>query len=262
MARLPSSRSVYQFASGGKHMTRLSLARGSYVIRSVALAGLLCAGMVAESSRTTADDTLPVASPGSVVFGRSYSQWAAAWWQWALSAPVSVNPVLDTTGAACGVGQAGPVWFVAGLFGSGSVTRRCKVAAESWILIPVLNIGYFAFLDDPPNTRTETFLRKQVKCIEGAMDLHASIDGRAVADVDRFLERSALFDVQLPADNIFGLTPDVASQLLLSPSVDEGFYLLVKPLAPGRHELNFGGTSPCGATIDASYELTVARGTE
>src|SRR6266404_1942081 len=38
------------------------------------------------------------------------------WWQWALSIPASQNPLLDTTGDKCMVGQRGPIWFLAGTF--------------------------------------------------------------------------------------------------------------------------------------------------
>jgi hypothetical protein len=36
----------------------------------------------------------------------------AQWWQWALSMPPSVNPVLDPTGAYCALGQRGSTWFL------------------------------------------------------------------------------------------------------------------------------------------------------
>ena len=47
----------------------------------------------------------------------------------------------------------------------------------------------------------------------------------------------------LPADNLFGLDPG----FVLDPSVDAGYYLVVKPLAPGEHTLRFGGSSASAA---------------
>ena len=49
-------------------------------------------------------------------FGRSYGEWSAAWWQWAYGIPVPTNPLFDETGALCGNGQTGKVWFLAGVF--------------------------------------------------------------------------------------------------------------------------------------------------
>src|SRR6266566_813262 len=50
-------------------------------------------------------------------YGKSYGQWAVAWWQWGLGVPVTNNPVLDTTGEFAGIGQSRPVWFLGGSFG-------------------------------------------------------------------------------------------------------------------------------------------------
>jgi hypothetical protein len=55
-----------------------------------------------------------VLRPQSHPFGRTYGEWSNAWWQWALSistTPDNNNPLLDPTGASCGNGQSGPVWF-------------------------------------------------------------------------------------------------------------------------------------------------------
>ena len=55
--------------------------------------------------------------PTSKVFGYKFTEWSAQWWQYVLSFPESQNPLLDTTGAECGIGQSGPVWFLMGSLG-------------------------------------------------------------------------------------------------------------------------------------------------
>jgi hypothetical protein len=40
-------------------------------------------------------------------FGMTYGDWNAAWIQYGLSIPASINPTLDTTGANCNVAQSG-----------------------------------------------------------------------------------------------------------------------------------------------------------
>src|SRR2546423_6015845 len=81
-----------------------------------------------------ADDTeiFPI---NSRPYGKSYGAWAASWWQWAFSIPEAYNPVTDTTGAFAGVGQSGPVWFVAGTFG-GSAERTFTVPAGKGLFLP------------------------------------------------------------------------------------------------------------------------------
>src|SRR5215468_6274615 len=66
----------------------------------------------------------------SAPYGRSYEYWASAWWQWGFSVPSPSNPLLDTTGEACMVGQQGRVWNLAGLPGAGAETRRCDVPCD------------------------------------------------------------------------------------------------------------------------------------
>jgi hypothetical protein len=65
-------------------------------------------------------------SRDSNAYGNTYGEWSARWIQWLLSIPMAINPAFDNTGANCGQGQAGPVWFLAGTFG-GPVKRACTV---------------------------------------------------------------------------------------------------------------------------------------
>ena len=69
----------------------------------------------------------------------SFKELSVEWWQWALSIPTSENPLLDTTGGKCVVGQRGSVWFLAGIFGGGTVTRTCSVPANKILYFPVIN---------------------------------------------------------------------------------------------------------------------------
>ena len=184
-------------------------------------------------------------------YGHTYSEWGAKWWQWAVTQPAASNPVLDSTGAYCAQGQSGPVWFLAGTFG-GSVTRDCTVPTGKGMLVPVLNLAYFAFPSDPPDQRTEAYVRSQVTAVGTPTSLFATIDGRDVTNIPNYLEKSVLFQVTLPADNVF-LLPE---GFLLDPCADEGYYLVLTPLPPGHHTLHFGGSYD-STTIDTTYHFTV-----
>lgn len=212
--------------------------------------------LVVAPATVFADSNKPrVFPPGGEPYGQSYGEWAVDWWQWALAQPVATNPVLDTTGAQCANGQRGQVWFLAGSFGSDPVTRRCSVPAGKALLIPVLNLGYFAFPDDPPATRTEAYVREQVSSMANATNLTARIDEVPVANIkNRYFEESPLFRVVLPADNVFGQP----ARFILDPSVDAGYYLVVKPLTSGEHTIHFTGSNG-GFSSDITYFITVAR---
>lgn len=194
----------------------------------------------------------PVFPPNVDPYGRTYGEWAADWWKWALEEPTSTNPLLDETGARCAIGQQGQVWFLAGLISSGKVTRRCTVPAGTALLFPVANS--FA-CNDPGAQVGEEELRDIASQIRSAHKLHARIDGVAVRDIDcHYFEESEVFNVTLPADNIFG-----APSGLYDPCVDAGYYLMVKPLPPGEHKIEFGAKLD-DFKIRIKYLITVENG--
>jgi hypothetical protein len=185
---------------------------------------------------------------------KSYSQWGALWWTWAFGTPATNNPVLDTTGEHCAVGQLVPgTFFLAGTLDGTAVSRTCTVPVGDAFLIPILNKSYFAQQTDPPEQRTEDFVRAQVTCVETNPTLGLTVDGVAIANPKNLLEKSVLFSLSLPADNVFGVPAQV-----LSPSVDEGYYAFVEPLSAGSHSVHITSTSAaCGTLQDSTYKLIV-----
>jgi hypothetical protein len=207
-----------------------------------------------------------VAPPTSATEDRAggpppHAQLAAAWWQWVLEEPSQTNPLLDTTGAACANGQPRAlVWYLAGTLDSEPVSRSCTVPVGRALFFPMVNLFYGAFLNDPPETRTIEYARDQVACVAGSTGT-VTVDGRPLTGRWIVHERSRVFRVQLPEDNIFGLTPDVATDLVLSPSVDEGFYVLLPPLRRGTHAIRIQSTlspsCPFSSTTDVAYTILV-----
>lgn len=200
---------------------------------------------------------------------QSYADLGAQWWQWALQAPASQSPLVDTTGENCRVGQAGPVWFLAGTQDDVPVDRACDVPAGKAIFFPVVNFSYLAFLNDPADDRTPEYVRfvTDWACDSDSIrDVVVTIDGKPVARATRFVttaDQSPLFQVQLLPDNVFGLTESVAEELLLSPAAHQGLYIYVKPLPPGSHEIAWKATWDCyfgEQTQDVSYDLEVLTG--
>jgi hypothetical protein len=191
------------------------------------------------------------------------SNLTAQWWQFVFSIPTGVNPLLDTTGADCVIGQRGPVWFLGGTFSGGSAMRTCFVPEGEQLFFPVVNQVFF----NTPNCGqngvnfTANQLRRQAAAIvDSATNLSVSVDGVAVNNVARV--KSVVFAVTVPADNIFG--PNACAQGVslaagsYSPSVDDGYYVLLAPLSVGKHTLHISGQLPTvGVTVDVTYDLTI-----
>jgi len=196
--------------------------------------------------------------PNAKAFGASYAEWSARWWQWNFSLPVSENPSFDQGGCDNGAnGQTQKVWFLTGVINtSGSAERTCSIPVGRPLFVPVLNVECSTV---EGNGATEPVLRACTDSfIALATGVFAQLDGHAVQNVmGRFRTRSPFFTFgPLPESNVLGVPAGS-----ISPSVGDGFYLLVAPLTPGPHTLHFGGTfgAPINFTLDITYHLNVGR---
>jgi hypothetical protein len=193
----------------------------------------------------------------------AFKQLSAEWWQWALSIPVSENPILDDTGAKCVVGQRGSVWFLAGNPGGGSTTRACTVPEDTVLFFPVINSVSIdtptVCGQGPERIPVEDLRAMSAAFIDGTTNLLVEVDGQPMRNLPRV--RSKIFAVALPEENLFD---DPCASLggvpagIYSPAVDEGFYLRLRPLEVGRHTLRIHAENPsAGFTLDVTYDLTV-----
>lgn len=187
---------------------------------------------------------------------QGYSVLAARWWTWALTQPTSSNPLLDTTGALCANQQSGSTWFLGGLWNtSGSVTRSCTIPAHTDVFFPVVNYVDCEYATDKVSV---SYVRAQSAFVnQGATSLSVTLDGQTPSPKPIQFERSSVFSLNLPVDNLFD-----APAGFLNPCADSGYYAVLQNLTPGSHVLQFSGTltqpgSP-PSTISARYNLTVA----
>lgn len=233
-------------------MTRSKKQSGRSVVASL----MLVFGLLMPASLPTAR-AQGNSNPGVVPNNAQYRTLSAQWWQWALSAPTPVNPILDPTGANCAQGQGefahNNVWFLAGTFG-GSVTRSCTIPPGKKLFFPILNTFYAC---DPAPAFCPS-VADQRAFLAGLMDnpmtLQASIDGVPVQSLSSYRAASSVFSLTLPADNPFG-----APAAIYEPAVADGYYLLLTPLTPGAHTIYFKGTDNSGNTFEATYNITVGH---
>jgi len=188
---------------------------------------------------------------------KSYSQYGALWWTWILQTPANINPAADPTGANCAVNQPIPgIFLLAGSLDGSTVNRTCTVPVGTAFVMPIINAAAFAQQTDPPEQRTEAFQRSVVACVENPLPnpLQIQVDGQPQANTLSLLEKSVVFSVNLPPNNVFGVPPQ-----LLSPAVDEGWYSFIEPLSPGTHTLRVNAsTAACGGfSENVTYTLNV-----
>jgi len=198
-------------------------------------------------------------SPSSEPFGFKFREWTAQWWQFVLSFPGDVNPLLDDTGERCTIGQRGPVWFLMGTV-VGESKRTCSIPEGTALLFPVINS-----VDVNVTNQTAKELRSELApCLDAVRDLSVEVDGKPIRKVklkNHSRVRSEVFEITLPEGNVFGFAPGS-----YSPAVDDGYYVMLEPLAVGKHTLHFGGSTapsaacifyPDGFSVDVTYSLDI-----
>jgi hypothetical protein len=211
-----------------------------------------------------------IARPGDIIAGYTQLQLAQAWWQWAVGVPAPNNPLLDTTGANAGVNNNGPVFFVAGVSGSGTVVRTFNVPLGKPIFVPVVNgfyvpIGADGGYDPSPCTDPLQFSCAIQTATGSFSPLHSmslQIDGVAlnIQQLRAYRQTStSYFTATLPANNIFGVPVPPLPPRPVSSSfwVQDGYYVTLTNLSPGSHLLVFHAAWGAGAQLNVIDKINV-----
>jgi hypothetical protein len=213
-------------------------------------------------------------SRDSVVYGRTYSEWSAAWEQWSYSIPVAHHPLFDN--GDCSVGQSGPVWFLGGKFCANGascsytgVVRNCNVPSGKALYFPVFN-GEDSALEESVAENPGNEAYQQIAAMRSYEDTTLSpstvscwVDGAPISHLkERFRVQSTAFGFTLPADNllkaVYGNPNFVAGTYF--PAVDDGWYVMLSPLPAGPHTIHLHGYLPVyDFTLDVTYNLNVTK---
>jgi hypothetical protein len=205
----------------------------------------------------------PDASP----YGTSMERWGELIWKWIYRQPATSNPLLDQTGASCGVDQEGPVWFLASVIPNGPLfeaERSCTIPHQRALLVQTS-----AFLNDfpcpdptfqpAPGQSLYDFLIGPAKAfIDTVYFLEVTIDGVPQPEMLRYRFTSTnLFNIK--GDPSLATTLDGCVTGGHQPAVADGYDFMVKPLSPGQHTLVWHQKDTFGMTGDTTltYHLTV-----
>jgi hypothetical protein len=233
--------------------------------RVLSSALLLIVALLTTTTSLVATADPGIAPPNSKVLGRSYGEWGAAWWQWVFSLPAQnpVNPQLATGEVDCSYGQQGQVWFLAGTFSAGELTRTCTIPTGTRLFFPIYNAWADVVAENPQPSVEE--LRERAAAFAAASELHVTIDGTEVQNPFQYRAAYAPFAYMLPgADNLlsylFGVSVPGADwpSLTVFPAASDGYWIMLQPLPPGTHTITLGGTSSDGSfSFNITHNITV-----
>ena len=179
------------------------------------------------------DVAVPPAEP---VANMSQANWSKAWWQWAGSFDRMDSPVADRTGENCHLKQSGPVWFLAGTYGSQRTIRTCTVPRGKYLFFPLIN---YVVMPGSQNASCvsccDSYVEKAALITDHPLNLVLDLDGSRVENLESYRQiTTECFDMGERAEPKYRIFPSAAN----------GYYVMLRPLSPGKHVINFGGMLP------------------
>jgi len=236
-----------------------------WILCGMLLAGGLVIGPTSQVASGAGNPNPGVIPPHAQAYGLSYAEWGAQWWRWAYSFPLAQFPPLQSGELDCAAGQSGPVWFLAGTAGQGPVTRSCTIPTGKAIFFPIIT-----YLNDypcpdpnfqpPPGQTLEQFLTEGAQAIiDLVTQLEVVVDGRSLNDLFSYRATSQLFTFTAdPSLVAFDSCVTGTSQY----AVTDGYWILLRPLSPGRHTIFFHAVIDFGGgttfEVQVTYNLTIA----
>jgi hypothetical protein len=172
-------------------------------------------------------------APDAQVAGLSQEDWSRAWWQWAGSFSADESPVADRTGELCGGRQKGPVWFLAGTYGTQRTIRTCRVPAGKHLFFPLIN--YVVMPSGDGSTTCASAMRTAERITNSL--------GAAFLEINGLVHKN-LASHRQATKQCFDMGVLTAERYRVFPSAANGYYVMLEPLPKGTHILNFGGILP------------------
>ena len=167
-----------------------------------------------------------------VPYGKSYQEWTSKWWQWHISIPLSQHPRENYTSDKCSIAQNGPVWFLADGPNGKWEERECIIPKDKSIIVQVLgsecDYGEANLKND----------QDVMTCVDRGMigsKVKAILDGNQITELQKNRIGHYWFNITVPLDNIYEEPAGTYRALT------DGWFLFLKPLPPGNHELIIKG---------------------
>jgi hypothetical protein len=173
--------------------------------------------------------------------GRTYADWQASFWQWALALPVNgslPHPFNDCT-RPISAAQTGGVWYWSAPDVSGLVCdqRATTIPPGTAVFLTMLDVEASS-LDAQPFFASTADEQRQIAMsfANYISDLFCTIDGRSVMNIPAYRTLTQQF-------SFFAPTPWVFNQVGgKGTAVGDGYFLMLESLSPGEHTIHYGGT--------------------
>jgi hypothetical protein len=187
----------------------------------------------------------------SIPFGYSFGEWSVKWWQWLLSIPKPINPILDLSGENAAIGQSdSDVFFLCQTVENVEhrPTRNISVCKGTSLFSPVINWVSNFYEDGHSEKELIETARRKMDIIG---DLQFYLNGERILGLEKYRFLSKFFSVDIPKNNIFDL-PSGKARL-----ISDGYWIFTKPLVMDTTISIFGTCSSGVTKIGVNYNIKV-----
>jgi hypothetical protein len=241
---------------------RKSLQIKSQARRGNSLPVLVLATLLFCSGAVLADEKeVTIVPPGAIYHGKTYGEWSAEFWQYALAQPLEGHLFLDTPEFDFSSGQSGSVWFVGAP--DGPLTRTVDLPSGKALFLTLRDVEVSSLEAPPFYGATEDEQRTLATWFaDHIVEVYCEINGVPVPNLWDYRAGSPQFEFTAPTPWVWG---DVGGK---GTAVSDGYFLMVE-LPKGHHTIHFGGTYhfeagelldfPVDLPHDVTLEITVGK---
>jgi hypothetical protein len=179
-------------------------------------------------------------SPTDKPYNQTYANFTKDWWLWHLSIP-QPHPRDHYSPDKCSLNQTNRhVWFLADGMGRDNIDqpeeRACQVPAGKALLVQIVGSG----CSKVEGYKTDEELKKCADWILDRAIITAEVDGQEVIntiknpnDKSKNYINPFITNLTYVPHNIYDYKPGTYRGMV------SGYYLFVRPLSPGQHEISF-----------------------
>lgn len=202
-----------------------------------------------------------VFGPSAHPYGKSYEEWAVAWFQVFMGFNCDENPWSNPDYAL--FYQTGPVYFLAGLNTVGA-SKDIAVPHGKAILFPLTNYindypcpAQYNF-EPAPGQSLEDFLSQGIVDFNNNVtELSVEVDGASISNPDAYKFISDLFYFTGDPDLATVCQFDVCVTGESQPAVCGGPFMMLKPLSKGTHTVHYHSLTWGTYAQDGTFNITV-----
>ncbi len=219
------------------------------------------------ASAGSSNNMLFLVLPGdSRLKGKTYAQWAAAWWKWGMELPKTnsaggTHPWDDYPRFDLANSPAAAVWFLAAPFGTNR--RSCMMPSGKALFFALICMESSSLEAVPYHGDTANDQAAIAQYwVDHMVEMFCEVDGIPLSNLTAHRVQSPQISINVPAPWILGEAGGKGT------SSGDGYFVFLAPLAPGQHTLHYGGslrlTKPQDPVevhekIDMTYSITVTE---